>query len=151
MPPWQQPEIITYSKHMADSYARWTGRTLIDAPPKALAQALYHAPFALVSHHAAPDPVFRYANVTAQNLWKLSWEEFVTMPSRHSAEPDAQGEREWLLARAGGHGYVDDYSGIRISSDKQRFRIEDCILWNVLDDSERKIGQAACFATWDYL
>ena len=60
-------------------------------------------------------------------------------------------ERERLLARAEAHGFVDDYSGVRITADGRRFRIHDCILWNVLDDNGQKIGQAACFDRWEWL
>ena len=44
------------------------------------------------------DPVFCYANRTAQRLWGLTWDEFIRLPSRHSAEPLVQAERDRLLA-----------------------------------------------------
>jgi hypothetical protein len=34
--------------------------------------------------------VFCYANRTAQRLWGLTWEEFIRLPSRLSAEPLVQ-------------------------------------------------------------
>jgi hypothetical protein len=179
MLPFEQPDIIDYSSRMLESFRRWTGNVILGEPQArpgihltydasgdmdsrivlrtpendaALAHALYHAPFVLVSHGTEPDPIFRYANLAAQELWNITWDKFVTLPSRMSAEPDAQDERDRLLKRAEEHGYVDDYQGIRITSDGRRFKIRQCILWNVLDKNGRdKIGQAATFDTWEWI
>ena len=43
--------------------------------------------------------MFCYANRNAQGLWGLTWDEFIRLPSRLSAEPLVQAERERLLAR----------------------------------------------------
>jgi len=48
-------------------------------------------------------------------------------------------------------GYVDQYSGIRISSSGKRFRIIETIIWEVRDDEERRVGQAATFPKWEWL
>ncbi len=48
---------------------------------------LYDAPAALLMHGNEADPVFCYANRTAQGLWGLTWDEFIRLPSRLSAEP----------------------------------------------------------------
>ena len=50
-----------------------------------LARQLFNAPFAVVSHNTATDPIFNYANQTALNLFELSWEAFIQLPSRLSA------------------------------------------------------------------
>src|SRR5262245_60802543 len=59
----------------------------------------YDAPAALLMHGIEADPVFCYANRTAQGLWGLTWDEFIRLPSRLSAEPLVQTERDQLLAR----------------------------------------------------
>ncbi len=97
------------------------------------------------------DPIFCYANLTAQTLWGMGWDVFCALPSRLSAEADAREERERLLQRAAAHGFVDDYAGVRVTADGRRFRITDCILWNVLNKTHDKIGQAATFCTWEWL
>ena len=51
---------------------------------------LYDAPAALLMHGNEADPVFCYANRTAQRLWGLTWNEFMRLPSRLSAEPLVQ-------------------------------------------------------------
>lgn len=148
MLPFQQPSVIRYSQYMADSLKHWTGLELISPYSP---EALYYAPFVLVSHGIQADPVFRYANRPAQKLWNISWDDFVRMPSRLSAEPDAREAREQLLQRAAKHGFVDDYKGVRITSDGRRFEIRDCILWNVINETHDKIGQAARFSSWSFI
>jgi hypothetical protein len=81
-------------------------------------------------------------------LWEFSWEDFTQMPSRKCVEPVTQEERDRLLAAAATKGYIDNYSGVRISSTGKRFQIEDVILWNVLDEQNQRCGQAAVFSKY---
>lgn len=148
MLPWQQPDVITYSHHLITSFRHWTGRDLI---PSGSAEELYHAPFVLVSHGIQPDPIFCYANLAAQKLWNMDWDAFIKLPSRLSAETDAREERQRLLQLAEKQGFVGDYRGVRIASDGRRFRIHDCFLWNVINETGDKIGQAAKFDAWEFL
>ena len=139
---------------LCDSFARLLGRPLLPGLPaddRALAQALYDAPVVIVSHGIEADPIFWFANRTAQRLWELDWARFTRMPSRQSVAADEHQDREELLRRAREHGYIDDYRGIRISASGRRFRIEDVILWNLTDDAGRRVGQAATFAQWSFL
>lgn len=116
--------------------------------PQALAKALYLAPFVLVSHGTQPDPIFCYANKTAQDLWEYSWDEFTSLPSRLSAEVQERGGRSELLKQALETGMIGNYAGIRISKSGKRFRIENTALWNVHDTQGARIGQAALFSRW---
>lgn len=128
------------------SYRSVVGRDLVaDAggPP-------YDAPGVVLMHGTQPDPVFCYANRTAQRLWGYPWDEFIRLPSRLSAEAELREDRERLLARAREKGFIDDYSGIRIAQDGSRFRIADVVLWNVVVDGVRH-GQAAVFRRWEPL
>jgi MEKHLA domain len=128
---------------LLESYRHWTGRDLlISATP---AQALYHAPFGVLSHDTAADPCFTYANLAAQTQFEMSWSEIVGLPSRLSAEPLAQAERESLLARVASQGYIDDYSGVRIARSGKRFTIQNATVWNLVNLSGVVLGQAACF------
>jgi hypothetical protein len=134
------------------SYAQLTGRELVPGGAAlARARALYEAPFVVVSHDTATDPVFNYANLAAQRLFGMDWDEFVTVPSRFSAEPVARAEREALLRRVAEQGYIDDYAGVRIAQDGRRFRIEAAVVWNLARDDGTAAGQAATFSRWEYL
>ena len=148
--PFKEPETIDYSKLLVSSFARLTGKTLL-AESQDIARSLYEAPFALVSHGIQADPLFRYANLTALNLWQMNWAEFTVLPSRLSAEPMLQSERDLLLQAAIRQGYIDTYQGVRIAKDGQRFLIRDTILWNVEDLSGKLYGQACVIYKWDFL
>lgn len=154
--PYATAETMAYSRLLAESFARWTGQSILPKMPNddaLLARALYDAPFALVSHGTQADPIFRYANRTALLLWEMEWDEFTQLPSRRSAEParDIQDERQQLLKRALESGFVDDYAGIRISKTGKRFEIQNTTLWNVMDAAGVRHGQAALIREWRYV
>ncbi len=115
------------------------------------AKQLFHAPFALVSHNTANDPVFNYANLKALALFDLNWKDFTALPSRLSAEPVNQAERERLLAEVTKKGYIEHYEGVRISSSGKRFQIKNAVVWNLTDKNKCYIGQAAWFDEWAFL
>jgi hypothetical protein len=144
---------VMHAGLLCRSYQQFTGRPLlagrIDSTD--LVTALFKAPFALVSHGTGNDPVFNFGNQTALALFELSWPEFIALPSRLSAEPVNQEERQRLLERVAEHGYIDDYSGIRVSSTGRKFMINNAVVWNVVDGSGRYHGQAAAFDNWSYL
>ncbi len=77
----------------------------------------------MLSHNTKAEPIFNYANAKALDLFELSWEELITLPSRLSAESVNQEERATLLAQVTAHGFIDNYQGIRISSTGKRFKI----------------------------
>jgi len=150
MQPYERPEIIIYSKLLAESFLKLTGQPLLPSGPD-LAQRLYEAPFALVLHGTQTDPIFRYANQTAQTLWQMTWDEFIVLPSRLSAESMLQEERDLLLKEAQSTGYIDTYEGIRIAKNGHRFKIQDTVLWNVIDSHGVQHGQACIIRRWDFL
>ena len=101
------------------------------------------APFGLLAHDGAADPRFVYANRTAQRWFECGWDDLVGRPSRESAGPEDQAERDRLLADVARRGWSDGYRGVRVARTGQRFRIEDVLMWNLLDDAGRRCGQAA--------
>jgi hypothetical protein len=136
---------------LAESYRSLTGRELIPTElvgPVERARWLYRAPVFVASHDGAADPVFNYANLTAQSLFELDWPAFTSTPSRFTAEEPNRAERARLLERVREHGFIDDYAGVRISKTGRRFRIENATVWSVSDDTGRIIGQAATFDRW---
>ena len=151
---WLSDEVVQRCGWLVAGFRRWTGRELlVDLPrdPIARARALYDAPFVVVSHGTQADPLFWFANRTAQRLWEIDWATFIRMPSRQSVEAGEHDDRERLLARAKAHGYVDDYQGVRISASGRRFRIQNVVLWNLRNEHDQPAGQAATFADWTFL
>lgn len=156
----QFPEPGPANHYLADHLARvqaslrhWLRRELVDRqlPADEQARQLFEAPFVLISHDTAADPVFNYANRSALALWEMTWQEFTTLPSRQSAEPDQQETRARLLAAVASRGCIEHYAGVRIAKSGRRFRIEEATVWNLLDEHGQPYGQAAMFAHWTFL
>lgn len=132
---------------LADSYARVLGQPLV-AQHEDMAVALWEAPRVIVAHGTEADPVFFYGNRLALQLFEMDFAAFAQLPSRFSAEPLAREERARLLERVSRDGFIDDYAGVRISAQGRRFRIEQAVVWNLIDSSGCCHGQAATFANW---
>jgi hypothetical protein len=135
------------------SFTHWTGRLLLDPGLRVTdpARYIFYAPFVLVSHDADPDPLFTYGNQTALTLFEMTWEEFTAMPSRQSAEPLHQAERERILTTVAQQGYLEDYQGVRVTKSGRRFLLQEVTLWNLIDASQRYCGQAALGKHWTFL
>lgn len=156
MLPEPAPDNTWQADHAAlllDSHRRLTGRPLMPPclNPEQAARALYMAPFVVLSHDTAADPVFTYANLAAQQLFGLPWKEIIGLASRYSAEPLARDERQRLLDQVAAQGYIDDYQGVRVAKSGQRFRICRATVWNLVDTAGRLHGQAATFSDWTLL
>lgn len=150
---WQKPAVIAQTQLIARSLRHWTGRDLLPGlfNPAGLARYVYEAPFVLVSHGTESDPVLNYGNQTALALWEMSWDELTNTPSRLTAEAPNREERARLLASVTANGFIDNYSGIRISKTGRRFRIAQATVWNLLDERGNHAGQAAMFSHWEFL
>jgi hypothetical protein len=151
--PWKLKAIAQHSLRLCRSFHYWTGKSLIEVcgPLAEQAQALFAAPFVVVSHGTEPDPILNYGNRQALELWEMDWDHFTATPSRCTAEPVEQSDRERLLAQAKSQGFISNYQGVRISSSGRRFSIQNVIIWDVLDEEERCCGQAATFHEWQFL
>lgn len=149
--PWQQPSIIRHSQRLLNSYQYWLGKPLlaVKGTPEEIAQTLFEAPFVVVSHGTADNPIFNYANRQALKQWEMNWDEFTQTPSRASVEPgERDQERQGLLAKVNTQGYVEGYQGIRVLKTGKRFKIADVTIWNVLDELQEFCGQAATYQQW---
>ena len=113
------------------------GRALLPGifNPAELAKKIFEAPFVLVSHGTEADPVLNYGNAAALALWEMSWDELTRTPSRLTAEAPNREERARLLAAVTQRGFIDDYSGVRISKTGRRFRIAQATVWNLLSET----------------
>lgn len=141
-----------HTERLRRSFHALTGRDLLDPTlsPEAAADALFHAPFVVLSHNADPDPILTYGNQTALELFELAWEELIQMPSRLTAAAPDRAERARRLARVATQGFIADYAGVRIARTGKRFWIERATVWNLTDDQGQPCGQAATFRTWRY-
>ena len=150
---WKSDSVISHTACLARSLKNLTGRELWPeaANPGDLAEQVFHAPFVLVSHGTEADPILNYGNRTALDLWEMSWAELTQTPSRLTAEAPNREERARLLAAVTQRGFIDDYSGVRISKAGRRFRIASATVWNLLTETGQPCGQAAMFDRWEFL
>jgi PAS domain-containing protein len=132
---------------LASSHARVVGRPLV-ADGQDAAWLYNDAPFAVLAHNTAPDPVFVYANRTAQACFEYGRDEFISLPSRLSAEAPNREERQRLLDAVTRDGFISDYRGMRIAGSGRRFWIEGGTVWQLTDEAGKPRGQAALFTSW---
>jgi len=142
-----------HARCLARSFRKWTRRDLLpgDFSDGELAEKLFYAPFIVVSHGTQADPVLNYGNRAALALWEMSWDEFTRTPSRLTAEAPNREERARLLEIVTRNGFIDDYSGIRISKNGRRFQITRAIVWNLVTEKGEPCGQAATFSEWKFV
>jgi len=149
--PFDDPFMINHVEHLLKSYFLWTGRQLLPPGPKERCRNLFFQPFVVLSHGAQDDPVLNYGNQAALDLWEMTWEEFTNTPSHRTSEPVNRVDRERLLEQVRLNGYIDTYRGVRISGRGRRFLIEKGTVWNIVDENNEYVGQAATFSRWTYL
>jgi PAS domain-containing protein len=136
---------------LVSSYRRTVGcePAFFEPGQRHSAEWLYEdASHCVLAHNTDPDPRFIYANKAAQAAFEYDWEEITSLPSRLSAEPIDREERQRLLDEVARHGFATGYSGLRIAKSGRRFRIEDGVVWQIIDRDGAVRGQAATFARW---
>jgi hypothetical protein len=116
------------------SYAYYLGQPLLPLtasqdPVSAVMQCSYP----IASHQHSTEPCFNFANQAALALFKMTPQQMLGLPSKYSAEPLLQEDRERLLAEVNQHGFIQNYAGIRIAADGTRFEIRRATVWNVFD------------------
>ena len=150
--PWRAQKWQQHSLLLLNSYEKWVGRPLIPRmASESDARQLFLSPFVVVAHGTEEDPLLNYGNQAALELWEMSLGKLLGTPSRKTAEPVHRSERTELLRRTKEFGFIDDYSGVRISSSGRRFRIHNATVWNVVDADDTYVGQAAAFEAWETL
>jgi len=135
------------------SYKKTTGQEMINPSlsEEQAAEEVFYSPSVVLSHDTQSDPVLTYINQTGLELFELDWETILTMPSRLTAEPMERGERQRLLDKVSKNGFIDDYSGVRVSTTGRRFKIEKVTVWNLMNEAGDYQGQAAMFSHWSFL
>lgn len=135
-----------FFKLLESSYCRLLNRPLAAAGLDAAAGArwLYEeAPFGILAHDTAADPVFMYGNRAAQELFGYSWDELTVLPSRLSAEAPDRDARADFLRRVSEDGFVEGYRGMRVTKSGKRFWIDNVTVWQLMDEQGVHHGQAA--------
>ncbi|EUJ36697.1 MEKHLA domain-containing protein [Brochothrix thermosphacta] len=129
------------------SYKIWMGENLPISEEKQEEQRQRwleeEAPYGLLVQNIAEDPHFIYANQHAQTIFGYSLEQFLALPSRKSAPPQNQKQRNEMLEEVTLRGISNSYTGTRIDSNGQLFEITEGSIWKVINESGEMIGIAA--------
>lgn len=152
--PVPRDRLVEATNLILGNYRRWIGRDLVvSADPLCDVEILFDAPRVVLAAYGefGTDHVFQYANRAALEAFETTWSGLIGTPSSQSAEPMHRDERRRLLDEVGRHGFIADYSGIRISRKGRRFRIKQATVFNLLDEADRYAGQAATFTDWEPL
>lgn len=160
--PWETESVIHHSQRLLHSFQHYLGRPLLPEleeseegfkihAAKFQAKRMFEAPIIIVSHGTEADPIFNYGNARALDLWAMDWAAFTNLASRQSAQDSEQPERAKMLAQAKAQGYFEGYVGDRATRDSRRFRMEDGIIWSVVDATGKDCGQAATFSQYHFL
>lgn len=136
-----------------NSYKHWLGKELLQAAEEERERVaqLYEAPFVVVSATAQVPPILNYGNRMALKLWEMDWHTLTKTPGHETAEAQEREERQKFLRTVEEKGYIENYTGIRISSTGRRFLIEEATVWNLIDEKGCYCGQAATFSKWKNL
>ena len=136
---------------LMQSYHRLLGRPLIDGVDEPSIEEVCNADFAFVPHGTEPDPLFNFGNNLALTLFERRLEDFTQLPSRKSSGQTRDEDRIRLLDDVARNGFIENYSGVRVSASGRKFEISNAVVWTVGDEHGVYRGQAAKISTWRYL
>lgn len=141
---------IAHTQTLLLSYRQLLGHELIarSGDPTDEAERLFAAPFVVLSHGTQADPILNYGNQAALDLWEVTPEQLLVLPSRMTAEPANREARARFLEETKRKGFVTGYRGVRISGTGRQFEIKNATIWNLFGEEGEPLAQAATFATW---
>ena len=139
---------------IAEAFTRVTGTDFEEEtglPRGNLGEGAWSGDFALLTHRGDQQATLNYGNATALRLWECGWEEFVGLPSVATAPAEAVEARADMMQRVARDGFVRGYGGVRISRKGRLFRIENGIVWRLLEAAGESFGVGAFFSDYRYL
>ncbi len=151
--PWLTKKTLAIAKLLLISYENAFNEALLCfdrkfALNRGKGEELFLMPSPVMAHDNKKDPCLIYVNAAALQLWGRRWEEMIGMPSRLTAPAEAQKEREISLGQAIQKQSIENYQGIRINSEGEKFMIKNARIWTLLDAEGNAYGQGATFTSW---
>ncbi|MFY2563354.1 MEKHLA domain-containing protein [Corallococcus terminator] len=150
----REPRLVLPILKLIDaSYQRQRGKPLgsgfcpphlEQAPQEARLEWVHtRAPFMLLAQDASEDPVYFYTNASASQHFGYTPEEFLALPSRLSATPEGQDDRNAAVKESLEKGSLIGYGCVRITREGKHFRLRDGELFLLRDKDEARIGMGA--------
>jgi MEKHLA domain len=101
--------------------------------------------FGVLSHGTQVDPIYNYGNCASLELFGYPLDILCQTPSRYSTVESLMEDRDQIIRsiESVGHGPISN--ALRVTSDGKLFVMRSAYLWNVYDDSGRRIGLAALY------
>ena len=118
---------------------------------RVLAQEVFALDIPLMAHGNEMDPILMYVNACALRIWRRQWQEMVGMPSRLTAPIEEQKSRSSALKNASRYNAIENYQGIRVNGEGERFSIHGARIWTIWDTNGKSVGQAATFTNWQLI
>ena len=122
------------------SFYKYTDKLLPLEKNKDLLSSFDECLLPIASHDT--NGFFNYLNKAALSLFKVTKDQVIGRSTTMTAPKSEQKQRNELLNQVNSHGFIDNYKGIRVTSDGELFQIEDATIWNVVDKNSHKMGQA---------
>ena len=133
-------KINKFLEFAQQSFNKYTDKLLPLEKNKDLLPSFDECLFPIASHDT--NGFFNYLNKAALSLFKVTKDQVIGRSTTMTAPKSEQKQRNELLNQVNSHGFIDNYKGIRVTSDGELFQIEDATIWNVVDKNSHKMGQA---------
>lgn len=115
-----------------------------------LTKDLYEAPFALLFHNnfVVDEPVLMYANKAAQDLFQTAWESMIGTPSKNTASPEEQAQRQKLIDECAEKGFAEIRGAPRVGAKGRKLDLTEAVVFNIEGPDGNKVGQATVIDRW---
>ena len=133
-------KINKFLEFAEQSFNKYTDKLLPLEKNKDLLSSFDECRLPIASHDT--NGFFNYLNKAALSLFKVTKDQVIGRSTTMTAPKSEQKQRNELLNQVNSHGFIDNYKGIRVTSDGELFQIEDATIWNVVDKNSHKMGQA---------
>ena len=133
-------KINKFLEFAEQSFNKYTDKLLPLEKNKDLLSSFDECVLPIASHDT--NGFFNYLNKAALSLFKVTKDQVIGRSTTMTAPKSEQKQRNELLNQVNSHGFIDNYKGIRVTSDGELFQIEDATIWNVVDKNSHKMGQA---------
>ena len=133
-------KINKFLEFAEQSFYKYTNKLLPLEKNKDLISSFDECLLPIASHDT--NGFFNYLNKAALSLFKVTKDQVMGRSTTITAPKSEQKQRNELLNQVNSHGFIDNYKGIRVTSDGELFQIEDATIWNVVDKNSHKMGQA---------
>ena len=133
-------KINKFLEFAEQSFNKYTDKLLPLEKNKDLLSSFDECVLPIASHDT--NGFFNYLNKSALSLFKVTNDQVIGRSTTMTAPKSEQKQRNELLNQVNSHGFIDNYKGIRVTSDGELFQIEDATIWNVVDKNSHKMGQA---------